>query len=257
MSITTRSVIYYGFELSLTNRNLNFNEGGPELSAPVDIGGYSLTDGLSAVQDALNVAGALTYTVSLDRSTRLVTISTTSTFALLVSTGSQSGTSIFSLMGFTGADRTGASSYTGNLPAAFELLPQFVLQDFVDKADLQEAVEAEVNESADGTVEVVKFGTRQMYEFNIRFITNIDQGSSGVIETDLSGVANARSFLQSAVKKIPFEFMKDRSNRAIFDKILLDSTPLSSKGTGYRLVELYGQGLPGYFETGTLKMRVI
>jgi hypothetical protein len=38
---------------------------------------------------------------------------------------------------------------------------------------------------------------------------------------------------------------------------MLESTPEDAKGLKYKLKELYGQGLPGYFETGVLKFRVL
>jgi len=258
MSLTTRSVFYTTAEITSSNQNLNFTEGaGPELTAVLAVGTFSLSDFIIKIKTALDAAGALTYTVTVDRDTRFITITTTSTFALLVLSGSQVGTGPFSLMGFNGADRTGASTYTGDSGAVTEYLPQFILQDHVAKENEQEAVHETINETGTGVIEVVKFGNKQFIEVNARYITDIPQGSGHPIETNLTGVADAQAFMRNIVKKGPFEIIPDRAVRATFDKVLLESTPDNRNGTGFKLRELYAQNMPGYFETGVLRLRVL
>src|SRR6185503_364885 len=96
--------------------------------------------------------GALTYTVTANRSSRTITIATTSTFSLLVSSGTHTGTAPWSLMGFTGSDRTGASTYTGNAASGSEYRPQFLLQNYISSDDWQQAADASVNKTASGRV---------------------------------------------------------------------------------------------------------
>ena len=86
--------------------------------------------------------------------------------------------------------------------------------------------------------------------------TDIDQGNVGFIETDANGVSNLRSFMQFATQKNNFEFMPDRDNKAFFYKVLLESTEGNKDGTGYKLIELYDKGLPNYFESGKLVLRL-
>jgi hypothetical protein len=130
------------------------------------------------------------------------------------------------------------------------------LQDWVDQEDNQKAISPSVVKTASGAVEVVKFGTEKFFEFSIMLATDIDQGSGNFIETDANGVSSLRSFLRFAVDKNNFEFMPDRDNKADFFKVLLESTEESANGTGYKLKELYDKGLPNYFESGKLVLRL-
>lgn len=255
--ISTFSGFIYGFTVDEDNRYLDFKEGGAELSATVAVGSYSLAQMLSAVQDALNQAGARVYTLSASRSTRKITIAATGgNFSLLTASGSHFSSSIFSLLGFTGADRTGAATYLGNTTAGSYYAPQFKLQKYISKDDLQQATQATVNKTASGRVEVIKFGTEKFYEMNITYITNIRQDNS-IIKTNLTGVADARAFMQYAVLKAPFDFIPDVDTPTTFDVVMLETTTISAQGTGYQLNELYDKALPGYFETGKLRLRVI
>lgn len=255
MSLTTFSQFFFGFTIDVTNNKLNFDEGGGELTATIDSGSFAMSDIATKLKTALDAAGALTYTVTLDRSTRKFTIAATGVFDLLITSGSQAGTSIFSLIGFTGSDVTGSASYESNTTAGSIYQTQFILQDHVASTENQEFVDALVNESSSGIVEVVNFGTKSLVQFNMRFITNINQSGAGVILNNASGVSNANTFMKNIIKKVPYEFMKDKNTPATFQKLLLDSTPESGRGTGYRLKEM--NDLPGYFQTGILISRVL
>ena len=258
MSIETYSLFYYGITVTSSNQLINFNEGGAELTATVAAGSYTHTELATAVKTALDAAGALTYTVTFNRSDRTYTIAATGTFALLVSSGTQIGTGIFTLLGFTGADLTGAATYTGNNSSGSEYEPQFKFQSFVSNDDNQEKIDATVNETAQGDIEVISFGTREIIELVIRFATDRDVSASGWIKNDASGVANLRSFMQFAITKAPFELMEDIGTKSTYKKVILESTPESPKGTAYKLKELSLSGGPtGFFETGLIKLRVL
>lgn len=255
--INTYSLFYYIGSVDEGNFYLNFNEGSGELTAEIETGSYTPTDLAESIEAALNDEGTNTYTVVFNRSTRTFTISADANFSLLITSGSNVGSDIFSLIGFTGADLSGDDTYTGNLPAASQYEPQFKFQSYVDQEDLQKAVSASVNKSASGTVEVVKFGTEKFYELNIMFITDINQGVEGPIKTNLSGVSAARNFLRFCIEKHELELMLDIDNKNDFVKVLLESTEEERDGTGYRLKELYSKGLPGYFETGKMVFRLV
>lgn len=256
--INSFSRFYYGFEITAENQYLDFSEGsGPELSAEIDVGSYTAMEFIEAVKIALDSAGALTYAVSFDRSTRRISVSSSSTFKLLIGSGSHPGSTAWSLMGFTGAvDLAGASSYTGNAAAGDSYAPQFKLQEYVSSADFQQAADSTVNRTASGRVEVVKFGIEKFMECNIMFATDVAQDGS-VIRNNGSGVADLRRFLQFLVTKAPCEFMPDEADLETFETMILESTPDSQNGVGYRLREMYDKGLPGYFQTGKLKFRVL
>lgn len=254
--IETRSSFFYIDPVDTTNFYLDFDEGGPELTAQVEVGSFTHSELPSAIEAALNAVGALAYTVTFDRVSRKFTISATGSFTLRIASGTHVGNDLFPLLGFTGANVGPGTSFEANLQAGTEYRPQFWLQEFVHADDNQMAINPAVNKTANGNVEVVKFGTEKFFEFNIRLATDIDQGGSGFIEDDSDGIGNLRAFMQFAIEKTNLEFMPDRDDKNSFYKVLLESTDASQTGTGYKLKELYDKGLPGYFESGSLKFRL-
>lgn len=257
MAINTFSTFYYGYEIDSTNNKLDFNEGAGDLIATVASGTYTLTDFLSAVKTALDAAGTQAYTVSVNRGTRLVTISASSNFSLLLSSGASVGESTWSLLGFTqGSDLSATNSYAGLSASGSEYQPQFLLQDYVDSENNQEKRQVSVNESASGVVEVINFGTDKRYRMNIRYITDNTQDGK-VIKNNASGVSDARSFLEYCISKGELEFMPDIGTPATYSKVILETTSDSRTGTSFRLRELFQSNLPGYYETGLLTFRVV
>lgn len=258
MSLSTHSKFYYGYPVTTTSLYIDFNEGGSELTAELEIDAYSLTDFADALSVALNDAGALTYTVTVNRSTRQITIAATGNFALLVSTGSHAASTAFGTAGFTGANLTGAATYTGNLAAGTVYTTQFILQSYVAPQDFQAMLYGTVNKSASGKVEVVTFGTETFVEFNITLATSRVQEAGGIVRNNATGLSDLQSFMQYITTKGPLEFMPNEDAPETFITVILESTSEDSKyGLGYKLRELYGRGLPGYYETGVLKFRVI
>lgn len=256
MSLSTFSSFYYDYQVTGSNFYIDFNEGAGELTAQVDVGSYSLTDFLIEVGEAMTAAGTQTYDVSVARATRLVTISATSNFDLLISSGSSVGNDLYSALGFTGADQTGTNSYTGSAACGSEYLPQFILQDHISSDDWQRNVDATVRKSANGTIEVVRFGIEKFVQLNIKYATD-KAGDESLILSNATGVADLRTFMQYLITKKPIEFMPDRDSPATFETLILESTQQDSNGLQYRLREMYDRGLPGYFETGPLKFRVV
>ena len=118
----------------------------------------------------------------------------------------------------------------------------------------KEALKAVVNESASGEeVEVVSFGEKSLIEMDIQYVTNTVYKES-VIETNGSNVDELVSFMDFAKSKKKFEFMEDRDDPDTFKVVLLESTPSSSTGTGYRLEIMPDIG--NVYEIKQLKMRV-
>lgn len=250
--IANRSQFYFGTEITLENYYLNFKEGaGPELTAILTRGYYSLTDFVDEIERALNEAGALTYTVTFNRTTRIINIAATGTFTLLASTGTNVGNSAYSLMGYAAINVTG-TSLSGGSGAGYSYRPQYPIQDYVKPGQRQESVDATINETGSGRVEVVKFGLRSFVEMNLRFITSIPQG--GAIENNYTGYEDAQFFMEEITKRGDIEFMEDRDIPGTFYKISLQSTESDSKGLGFKLIE---EPALGYYRTGKLVFRVI
>lgn len=256
MTISTLSSFYYGYEITELNQNIPLNEGSGELNALLEIGAYTAQELAVAVQDKLNGVGDLTYTVTFDRSNRRYTIAATGTFSLLFATGITHGASAAAILGYTATDKTGTNTYTGSTATGTSYEPQFVIQDYVDQESFQQAIDATVNESTDGIIQVIKFGTRKFIEFSIKFVTNRTMDNV-VIVNDATAVTKLQTFLQWCCEKQKIEFNPNKSSAATYYTIVLDRTPESDKGVSYKLKEQYSRGLPGFYETGVLRFRVI
>lgn len=254
--LTTYSKFYYGYVIDNTNYQINFKEGAPELLAELNAGSYTFETFADEIARALNDAGALTYTVTANRSTRTLTIAAGSTFQLLTSSGSNVGSSPWTLMGFTGADRTGTNTYTGNGTAGSEYIPQFYLQSYVSSDDWQQTLDPAINKTASGRVEVVSYGVESFVQFQIKFATDIAQGGNGPIRSNSTGVDDLRDFMQFVITRGPIEFMPNLNSPSTFQTLIHDSSADSNTGTAYKLKELYDRSLPGYFETAILKFRL-
>ncbi len=257
MSLITYSKFFYGHTITEANRAIDFNEGGSELQATLNVGEYTLTSFLAEIKRALDAVGALAYTVTVNRTTRVITISAGSNFSLLTATGSRAGTSAYSLMGYTGSNRTGASTYAGNVGSGSVYEPQFFLQDYVSPDENLDSVDEKVNEAPSGIVEVVKFGDRQFMECNIDWVTDKNPSGHPLIKVQASGKANLIAFMTYLRTKAPVEFMPDMATPATFYPMLLESTRANKAGTGFKLKEKIDEKAPGYFETELLTFRVV
>jgi hypothetical protein len=257
VALQTLPQFYYGHTvLGTVNASIDFDEGGPEIQATLNPGDYSLTTYAVEVARALNAAGSLTYTVSVNRTTGALTIAATGNFSLLFGTGTRLGTSAGPLMGFTAADTVAATSVTGSARSGFRFRPQALVDNHVSAQNFVEKTDAVVNESASGRVQVIQFGTTRFHEFEIRLSTSKTISNAvKQIEQNLTGEADLRQFMDYAITKAIMEFMPDRTVPGTFDTVLLERTPVSQRGTGYRLLEI--RGGVGYFSTGTLRFRVV
>ena len=256
MALETYSKFNYGHTVTENNNYINFDEGIGELSAEIDVGSYSLGDFVSAVASAMNDVGTQEYDVTLDRATNRITITSISAFDLLIASGTQVNISAFSLMGFNGADLTGAITYESDSASGFSYEPQFILQNYVDFEDDVAAANSTLNQSASGrVVEVVKYGNVKLMSCDIKYITDITP--QGVIKENATGVSDARQFMSYCITKGNLEVVPDIDAPGTFTKCLLESTPESRDGTGFVLKELYSRGLTGYFELNRLKFRKI
>lgn len=256
MALDNFSIFYYGHEVTVSNNKIDFNEGASDLIATINVGFYSLTEYLAAVESALNDAGTLIYTVSVNRTSRLVTIEATGTFSLLFSTGASATVSARDLLGFGSVDVSAAATYTASLKCGDEYRPQFILQDYVDANDNLNLFDSVVNKSANGRVQVISFGNERKFEMSFKFITDLAMDNS-VILNNPSGVQDARDFFEYIVRKVPIEFMPNVNDRATYYKVILESTAESKIGTAYKLKELVGKNIPGVYESGKLEFRLI
>lgn len=254
---TSNSAFYFGIVITDSNRFLCFDEGNGELIASLRPGKYTPTGLMNEVARAMNeVAEDGVYTSELERYTRLLTISADISFDLLIATGS-SAASVFSTLGFTGADQTGLDAYTGSGPVGLSYRPQFRLQSWVEFEHNQKAVDSTVNVSASGQVELVRFGRFKLMEAEITFATDIFQPAGGPIMNNPNGISDLQTFMEYATEKGPMEFIPDVTNPEVFNNCILESTPESPQGVDFKIKELIARNLSGYFTTGILIFREV
>lgn len=257
MALGTYSKFYYIDPVTSLNQWIDFDEGSGEVSAQVSVGKYTLSGLASAIAIAMNDAGANTYTATVDRSTREITIAATSgSFSVLIATGTHKDSGIYDLINFGVADLSSASSHTGGACGS-EYAPQFLLQSYTGAEHWQTAVSGVVNESASGAIETVSFGRRQFIEFEIVYSNNYSRGNFEVIKNDPSAVENLVDFLGFAINKYPFEFMPDEGTVNTFYEVILESTESDGNGLGFRLTEMVDKNLAGFYKTGKIKLRVV
>lgn len=257
MAANTKSVFYYGHLITEDNYQLDFDEGSGEIVAELNVGSYSLTEFVVELERALNAASQLPqeYNITLDRDTRRLTVTASNSFSLLVFSGTHSGTSVFPLMGFTGADRASNTTHQGDTGSGSEYLPQFELQQYTPTSNWKNPTSANVNIASSGEVEVVRFGEVQFMECNIAWITNNDVSKADWIDNNPTAVEDTIAFLEAATKKNRIEYMEDRDNRSVYETMILDKTKESKDGVGYKLYELINKKLPDWYETKMLTFR--
>lgn len=258
--IYTFSEFYYGYKVNAEPYNgyLDLDEGSGEISIEIPVGSYTLDGLVQQLRESLLAQGTLTYDVSVNRATRIITITADAPFEILSLTGTHFDSSIYSLIGFkTDSDHASNTTHVGILASGKSYYPQFKLQSYIGPDDWQESNQASVNVGSTGTiVEVVNFGLAKFIQFELKFITNkLTDGS--VIKNNRRGVEDTRDFLQDITQKNYFEFMPDANDPDTYYKVLIESTADYQNGTGYKLKELFGKNLPDVYETGNIKLRVV
>jgi len=253
--IDTRSVFYYGNVVEVTSNTLRINEGAADVDVTIPSGRYSLSRYIEVVSTAINSSLSDDYTVIVDRETRLVTIinDQANNFELKVADifPLNSG---FPILGFkTEVNLSGASQYTSDSASGKAYFPQMKLQKYIDFEIQKEYLNGTVKESADGVPEVVSFGLVEFMSCNIISITNREMIINSPMENNPTGYEDAVSFMDYLITKGGIEFIPDRDNRDSFTTCILESTPRSKSGIGYRLEENFK--LLGFYETGTLTFR--
>lgn len=253
--IDTYSAFLYGFEITPSNRRLDFNEGSGEITATIAPGKYTAAQLIAEVQAALNDAGNFTYTVTFNRTTRKITIASSSAVTFLCSTGTNValGLSAYSALGFNATNRTSVTSALADNAIGSVYLPQYKLQDFVSHEDSRAQRFDTRTVTASGKVQIQTFGVDRFFEFSIKYATNIKQPASGPILNNSSGVNNLRSFMQWLITGAAVDFIPDSAAVSTYHPIVLES----NQGTEYKLTEQFSRGLVGYWETPVLKFRIL
>ncbi len=253
---TKYSSFLYGFEITDANNKIDFDEGTGALLAEIEPGNYSFGTFADAIEEALNFAGLNTYTVTVSRTTRKITIGATGATDFLFASGSNNGSSAAVEMGYTESDRTNVTSLTSDTAIGTVYTTQFKLQSYVPTVNSEMAAFSTRNKSASGRVQVQRFGVERFMKCEIMFVTDIPQSSASPIRNNASGVSDLQSFMSALCRQVPVEFYVDKDVLTDYETLILESSAESKEGTGFELKEMRAYRLRGYFETGKLTFRV-
>ena len=103
------------FVIGATNKYIDFDEGGAELTATLTAATYTGQTLCTEVKTQLDSAGALTYTVTYSESTGKFTIAATGAFTIRWQSGTNTANTAGTPLGFNiTANDTGESTYTGD-----------------------------------------------------------------------------------------------------------------------------------------------
>lgn len=253
--ITTLSQFFYGTTVTINNRSIDFNEGGPELRATLKVGSYSATEYAAEFQRAMREAGSQAYVVIFNRTTQKLTITAPSNFSLLRASGSRLGTSAWVMLGYgTGADLTGANTYIAPNIMGSLYRCQYPVFDYTDPTHTIRKENATSNSTPVGIVQMVSFGDGVPIQLNIRLITNkLDLKNSPFYE-NVNGIADFMTFIKFALTKGRLEFMPDVATPSYFVKCYLESTAEDRNAHKFTLKNM---GDPEFYESGLLTFRKV
>lgn len=239
-TITTLSRFFYGHTVTSANRSIDFSEdGSTELQATLAVGSYSATEYAAEWQRALRAAGTKAYTVTLNRTTRKLTVTSPSgTFELWAASGSRAGTGAWETAGFdTATDKTGSLAYTGEDGSGRQYDPQMVVDQYLSFDHSKVKEQGTVNETPAGITQVIHYGDGSRAEMVIRPITDLNLQNTSFVYS-ATGVADFLDFIAYCQTKGRLEFMPDKTSPASFTKCVLESTEQDRNGMKFELKNL-------------------
>lgn len=249
MALKNASLFLYNYQISATNQFISFATGAGEVppntrTATIPIGFYSLTSLCTAIASALTTADPLhTYTVTANRNVggglqnRITIATTNSYFGIYFATGNPSNPA--TLLGFTGADLTGATSYTGTLTSGTVLIPERVAYSYLPPSAMNKNF-GKLNVSASGLKEAIVFSIQQFIQAQFKHIP----------EANLS---NWLLLIQWMIQQRAFEFTPDITVPNTFYQVTLEEP---NQGLELNLTEMLGD-FPFYYQTPLMKFRLV
>lgn len=257
MALLTKCKFYYGVQIDQDNNILDFDEGSGEISITIPIGIYSPKEISNKIAALMTAAGTQTYSCVFNRTTRKLTIGAVGFFSILIGSGSHTGSTVYANLGYTGGvDLTGFNSYASDSAVGYEFRPQFYLLDYTPLEHNIKSVQASINETGSGNIEVIRYGTKRFMECSIEFITNQKFISDPIWTSNKTGVEDALQFLTFATQKSKIEFMPNENDVANYFTLILESTASDQQGVGFKLEEMLDYGA-GYYKTGRLVFREV
>lgn len=244
-TINTLSKFFYNTTVTVLTNSVDFDEGGAELQATLNVGTYTLTEYAAEWQRALRAIGTQDYVVSVNRTTGKLSFSAPLAFTLRALSGSRVGSGAWTTAGATATDKTGTSITFENMAgSAYE--PQFYIYDYISKAHSVNLEDATASSTPTGYAQVASFGDGSRVPMNIRLITDkTGLKNKGFIDNP-NGVSDFMTFIKYLCKKGRVEFMPDKDTPNDFVSLFLESTPEDKDARKFALknmaVDVYESG---------------
>lgn len=251
------SIFYYGHIVRSETSKVPFRENG-ELTDRVgtlQLGAYTLSEYATEIARAMTEAGTQAYAVTVNRTTRKLTISAPIAFILKFVSNIEAGNSIRTTAGFISVDTSNLTSHTGLNATGSVYTPMAPINKYTPFEHWRGASEASINVAASGRSTVISFGDIQRMRCNISAITNKQFALTSIISNNPTAKEEALAFLEYITQKNPVEFMYDKLATNTFTKCILESTKDSKSGTSFELYEGLGKGLRDVYETDILVFR--
>ena len=252
MALTSQSLFLYGYEITDSNRFLNFKSAslGAELTAMIDPGSYSLTSLLEALEAAMeNVDPANNYTLSADRTVggglqNRVTIATAGSYlSLLVNSGTNAADGIAETLGFSVAsDLTGSTSYTGTSSTGTSFLTNLVGYNYLSP-DFTQKGNSSKNVASSGNQETIVYSVWKYWRAQFKYIPAATALSDWI------------PFFQWATQGGLVEMTPNVSSPTVFYEGWLDKTGFDNQALGYQMIEMLPD-FPNVYDTGLLTFRM-
>lgn len=256
--INTYSKFYYGHKITKDNNLFPVDEGSGEVVVELRVGTYSLTEYIAELQRAFGQFLDNEYTINVDRDNRIITYESDAPFEFLFGSSDVSFQSGYDLAGFAQSDYSSSGDQIiAPFPSGKEYIPQTKLDRYKDFNFNRKAIQSVVNESANGIVEVIQFGSKQNMELNIKYINNESFSKGAWIKNDPSAIENAIDFLEYITGKGNLEFIPDEDDPSEFTICYLESTEQSKDGVDYELSEMAQDRLFNFYQTGLLTFRKV
>lgn len=257
MALLTKSKFYYGIEILTDNNIIDFNDGSGAIACAIPIGIYSPQEICNKISSLLTASGSQSYSCTFNRTSRKLTISASSNFTILISSGIHSGSSIYKKLGFTNlSDLSGSNTYTAQSETGYSFEPQFYLLDYIPLEHNIKSVQSSINETGSGNLEIIRYGTKRYMECSMELITNHKFSGDSIWAYNPSGVEDALLFLSYATQKCKIEFMPNKDDVSNYYTLILESTESDQNGIGFKLLEQLEYGV-GYYKTGRLIFREV
>lgn len=244
MALREPSLFLYNFEINTSNQYITFVNSTGTKTATIQLGFYSLNGLGNAIitafqaQDTLNV-----YSFSVNRNVmggtqnRFTLESSDSVFELLFSSGNPSNPA--SLIGFTTADFTGATTYTGSSTCGTALIPNQLAYNYLGP-DMMPKNFGALNVSASGLKESITFSVQKFFQAQFKYIPESTLKSQWA------------SFVLWQIQQREFEFTPEITDPDTFYVCTLEGP---SQGLEFKFTEMLPD-FPFTYTTPLLQFRV-